>query len=154
VSQFYRWYLTSAIVLVVSPWALAQNPSAVLQGKWTATAGSGEAFSGTWTSELSRVQSNAARGSWTLLNGAGEVTLQGTWSARKAGEHWNGTWIARAQPGGSWSGTWTAHVRDLSAKVFDDMLRLTAKGQVTGSLRSGLYHGNWWLIGPGNHPSP
>jgi hypothetical protein len=153
VSHLYRYSILAAIVFL-SSWALAQEPSTVLQGNWTATGGSGETFSGTWTAELSRSQSNAARGSWTLLNGAGELTLQGSWSARQTGERWHGTWMVRSERSHAWSGTWNAQVRDPSAKVFSDMLRLTAKGQAAGSWRSGSYRGSWWLTGPRSHPSP
>jgi len=147
VSTLAVQYLILALVPLSSLSALAQSPSTAVHGNWTATAASGEALQGTWTAQLSPAEPNAAQGSWTLLNGAGELALQGTWAARKTGQSWKGTWTARSQPSRSWSGTWTAAVRDLSAKVFQDMLRLAAKGQTAGSWRSGPYRGNWWLTG-------
>jgi hypothetical protein len=65
--------------------ALAQEAGGVLYGRWTASSGPSQIFRGTWSAEISRQRRNEAQGSWTLVNDAGEVALEGTWSARKNG---------------------------------------------------------------------
>src|SRR5690348_15934870 len=113
------WTLIFALML--SCCAVAQESSPALSGSWTATVGAGKVFRGTWSAETSPQNSNAARGSWTLLNEAGEVVLQGTWSARKAGAGWQGAWTARLMRGQPLSGTWTADAESLNAKSFGEM---------------------------------
>ena len=89
--------------LILSSCALAQEPSPVLVGSWTATAGPNQIFRGTWSAQTSLHNPNAALGSWTLLNESGEVVLEGTWSAQKTGRRWQGTWTARPMKGQSLS---------------------------------------------------
>jgi hypothetical protein len=55
-------------------------------------------FRGTWDGQISRQNRNAV-GSWTLLNEAGEIIMEGTWSAQKMGQGWQG-WTSRALKGG------------------------------------------------------
>jgi hypothetical protein len=148
VSKLAAGHLTLALALLAGSSALGENASSVFNGSWTATAGSAEVFRGAWTTQILPGRPNAAQGSWTLLSGGGDVLLQGTWSARKTGQGWKGTWVARTLPGRALSRTWTAAVCDPSAKLFQDMLQLTTKVQVAGSWRSGRYQGNWWLSGP------
>ena len=139
------WSLILAVML--SSCALGQEAASVLGGSWTATAGAGKVFRGTWSAETSPQNPDAARGSWTLLNEAGEVLLQGTWSARKTGAGWQGMWTARPMKGQPLSGTWTADPANLDAKSFGEMLKATATKEIAGGWRSGRYQGNWWLKG-------
>jgi hypothetical protein len=88
-----------------------------------------------------------AGGSWTLLNESGEILLQGTWSAQKTAQGWEGTWSARPTNGQSLSGAWTADGAKLNAKSLAQMLKSTATKEVAGWWRSGRYQGNWWLKG-------
>jgi hypothetical protein len=90
---------------------------------------------------------NAAQGSWTLHNDSGEVTLSGTWSARKASSDWQGTWSARTAQGRTFSGTWNADISASRDKTLADMLNRTLEKEVAGSWHSGRYEGNWWLRG-------
>lgn len=116
---------------------------------WKATVGNGTLMQGMWLAELAKASPNAASGSWSLLSDGGEVLLQGTWSARKTGQSWDGTWRARAGNGRSFSGTWSAALGDFKGKTFQEMLALTMEKQIGGAWQSGRYQGNWWLEGSG-----
>jgi hypothetical protein len=128
-----------------SPQALPQESSPVFRGNWTATADPTQIFRGTWSAQTSAHSPNAARGSWTLLNQASEIVLQGTWSASKLREGWQGTWTAKTPNGRPFSGTWTAELADFSGNKFQEMLERTVVREVAGSWRTGRQHGNWWL---------
>jgi hypothetical protein len=134
--------------LIVGFCALAQQASPVLLGSWTATAGPNQIFRGTWSAQVSLHSPNRVIGSWALLNEAGDMLLEGTWSAQKTGLRWQGTWTARPMKGQSFSGTWTAAVASLNADSLAEMLKSTATKEATGSWRSGHYQGNWSLKGP------
>jgi hypothetical protein len=136
----------SLILVLLGSGALAQQPLPVLRGSWTASETSGQIFRGTWTGQTSQQNRNAARGSWTLLNDAGEIMLEGTWSARK-GQGWTGTWVCRTASGRSFSGTWNADLPSFSGKTIQEMLGRTAEKEVAGSWRTRGYQGNWWLKG-------
>ena len=133
--------------LILAFCAHAQQASPVLLGSWTATASPNQIFRGTWSAQVSLHNPNRTIGSWTLLNEAGDVLLEGTWSAQKTGKGWQGTWTARATKGGSFSGTWTAAAASLNADSLADMLKGTSTKEATGSWRSGRYQGNWSLKG-------
>ena len=133
--------------LILCSCALAQQVSPVLLGSWTATARPGQIFRGTWSAQVSLHNPNRAIGSWTILNEAGDLLLEGTWSAQKTGQHWQGTWTARPMKGQLLSGSWTADAADLNADSLAEMLKSTATKEVTGSWRSGRYQGNWSLKG-------
>jgi hypothetical protein len=145
-SWFEMKVLSLALVLLVSC-ALAQEPLPVLSGSWTASLGSGQIFRGTWSGQTSRQNRNVVRGSWTLLNEAGEIVLQGTWSAPKTGPGWRGTWTARALKGAALSGTWKADLASFSGRTIQEMLERTAEKEVAGSWQTRGYQGNWWLKG-------
>jgi hypothetical protein len=134
--------------LILCSCALAQQASPVLLGSWTATAGPNQIFRGTWSAQTSLHNANRALGSWTLLNEAGDVLLEGTWSAQKTGKGWQGTWTAHPMKGQLLSGTWTADAASLNAESLAEMLKSTAMKEVTGSWRNGRYQGNWSLTGP------
>lgn len=133
--------------------AQAQTSPAELTGMWKATAGNGPVMQGMWLAQTSRASPNAASGSWSLLTEAGEIALQGSWSARKTPESWQGTWTARAGNGRPLSGTWSAALGDFKGQTFAEMLALTMQRQVGGSWQSGRYQGNWWLEGSGKKRS-
>ena len=144
------WTLIFGLILGFC--TLAQQASPVLLGSWTATAGPNQIFRGTWSAQASLHNSNRAIGSWTLVNEAGGVILEGTWSAQKTSKSWQGTWTARTTKGESFSGTWTADVANLNAESFAEMLKSTATKEVAGSWRSGRHQGNWWLKGSQQPP--
>jgi hypothetical protein len=126
---------------------VAKEASPGLRGSWTATAGPTQVLRGTWTAQAAAGTSNLVAGSWTLLSDAGEVLLQGSWSARKSRSTWQGTWRARTLSGQSFSGTWSAHVSEGDFRSFERMLESAAEKQIAGSWQSGPYRGNWWLGG-------
>src|SRR5215467_5326137 len=125
----------------------AQTTPVEITGVWKATVGNGPMMQGMWLAQISKASPNAASGSWSLLSDAGTIAIQGTWSARKTGENWQGSWRARAANGSSLSGTWSAALGDFKGKSFSEMLALTMQKQISGSWRSGRYQGNWWLEG-------
>jgi hypothetical protein len=127
--------------------ALAQEAGGVLYGRWTASSGPSQIFRGTWSAEISRQRRNEAQGSWTLVNDAGEVALEGTWSARKTGSRWTGTWRARTSKGQLFSGSWDTQLPQSKNQTFADLLKRTAEEEVAGFWQSGRYQGNWWLTG-------
>ena len=139
------WSLVLA--LFAGSCALAQEPFPVFRGAWTATAGSTQVLRGTWSAQTSPANQNVARGSWTLLNDAGEILLERTWSAQKTGQGLQGMWTARPTKGQSLSRSWTAVVANLIAKSLAQMLKSAATKEVAGSWRSGSYQGDWWLKG-------
>lgn len=126
-----------------SSFARPRQAAPVFQGSWTATVGAGQVFRGMWSAQARTA--NFTSGSWTLLNEAGDVTLQGTWSATKIRGAWQGSWSARPASGGSYSGSWAADLAEAAGKTLQDMLQKTAQKQVAGSWRSGRHQGNWWL---------
>jgi hypothetical protein len=133
--------------LILAFCAHAQQASPVLLGSWTAAPSPNQIFRGTWSAQVSLHNPNRAIGSWTLLSEAGDVLLEGTWSAQKTGQHWQGTWTARPMKGQLLSGTWTADAASLSVDSLAEMLKSTATKEVSGSWRSGRYQGNWSLKG-------
>jgi len=146
-SSWFEMKVLSLMLVLLGSCALAQEPLPVLDGSWTASLGSGQIFRGTWSAQSSRQNLNAARGSWTLLNEAGEIVMEGTWSAQKAGQGWQGTWTSRAHRGAALSGTWNADLASFSGKTIHAMLEQTAEREVAGSWRTRGYQGNWWLKG-------
>jgi hypothetical protein len=137
----------SLVLILLTSCALAQEPLPVLTGSWTASLASGQVYRGAWSAQTSRQNLNEARGSWTLLNEASEIILEGTWSARKMRQGWQGTWTAQAHRGAPLSGTWNADLASFSGKTIQAMLERTAEREVAGWWRTRGYQGNWWLKG-------
>jgi hypothetical protein len=149
-ARFVRWvlFLTLSLPLFPRPEAAAgQGASQDLTGSWMASTGEERYFRGTWSAEISAQNRNAARGSWTLLGDGGDVVMEGTWSARKAEQGWQGSWTARISKGGSLSGSWSADLAAVAGKTMEEMLNRTNQKQVAGSWQSGRYQGYWWLDG-------
>jgi hypothetical protein len=71
--------------------------------------------------------------------------MDGTWSARKTGARWRGTWTAHVTRGRSFSGSWDADISGTADKTFAGMLKRAIEKETSGSWRSGNYAGNWWL---------
>lgn len=121
----------------------------MFHGTWTATAGptagEGQILRGTWAGQALPHQPNSARGSWTLISETDQLLADGTWSAEKSAQGWQGTWRARTRDGRSFSGSWTAAIADASVRSLGDMLAKTAEKEIGGSWRSGRFQGNWWL---------
>jgi hypothetical protein len=133
--------------VVTTPPPRPQATGGVLYGNWTASAGPSQIFRGTWSAEISQHIPNEANGSWTLVTDSGDVMLEGTWSARKTGAHWQGTWKARTFHGQFFSGTWSAQLPETGNQTFAALLKQTIDKEVNGSWQSGRYQGSWSLTG-------
>ena len=133
-----------AAVLVVCSTAWSQKPSPTVEGSFIVSAGPGY-FRGKWSASFSERTPNTAAGSWILLNERNDIVLQGTWSARKNGAAWRGTWRARVLRGRAYSGIWTATEPGPDSKTFSEMLAGVAKNRPSGTWSSAGYGGNWRL---------
>ncbi|HKF26601.1 MAG TPA: hypothetical protein VKB24_11500 [Candidatus Acidoferrum sp.] len=152
VKALIGWFLLCSAGFAVSGSLVrlsAQNSPAEFSGMWKATVGNGGMMQGMWLAQVSKASPGTASGSWSLLSDGGEVVLQGTWSARKTPQNWEGTWKARAGNGQAFSGTWSAALGEFKGKTFQEMLALTMEKQIGGAWQSGRYQGNWWLEGSG-----
>jgi hypothetical protein len=87
------------------------------------------------------------RADFTAESKWGPRLMEGTWSAQKAGQGWQGAWTARAHRGAALSGTWNADLAGFSGKTIQAMLERTTEREVAGSWRTRGYQGNWWLKG-------
>lgn len=139
-----RWLF---VLLILARGAASQDAATVRYGTWTATAGPSQVFRGSWSAETLPHSPNEAQGSWTLVNDANDLVLQGTWSAKRTGPHWHGTWRAETAQGQSFRGVWDADLPDAKGETFAVMLTKTIGKEVAGSWQSGKYQGNWWLKG-------
>lgn len=138
--------LIASLVFAYAVHGAQVQEASELRGTWTASAGSAQTFRGSWGAEISRGNPNSAEGWWTLVNGD-ERVMEGTWSVRKSGARWHGTWTARVTRRRSFSGSWDADTTGAKDKTFVDMLKRTIEKEVSGSWRSGSQAGNWWLQG-------
>jgi hypothetical protein len=140
----FRIIAAMAAVVSVATTAGARDAAAptVYRGRWIATAG-GPPLHGRWSAQATGSRDEAI-GSWSLLDQNDEVRMQGTWSARRSGHGWRGTWRAQVAGGGGLAGTWAA-APPVTGPTFEDMLRATVDHQVSGTWRSGASHGGWWL---------
>ena len=132
---------------VTTPTPQPQAAGGVLYGNLTASVGPSQIFRGTWSAEISQHTPNEAKGSWTLVTDSGDVMLEGTWSARKTGLHWQGNWKAWTAKGQSFSGSWEADLPESKDQTFALLLQRTVEKEVAGFWHSGGYQGNWWLTG-------
>lgn len=139
------WIMVLALLL--GSCGMAQEASPVFHGSFTATAEPIQAFRGAWSGQALPHRPNEVRGSWALISETDQVVLEGTWSAQKIRSGWQGTWTARTKNGQSLSGTWKADIAESSAKTIEDMLKMTAEKEITGSWRSGRSQGNCRLKG-------
>ena len=142
-----RFYLLALATLVCLASAQGQAPPAEFSGMWTATEGNGPAMRGMWLAQVSQASPNAASGSWSLMSDGGDIVAEGTWSASKTSQNFEGSWSARARNGRSLSGTWSGALGDFKGKTFKEMLSLTMEKQIGGGWQSGHLKGNWWLEG-------
>ena len=142
-------FLFFLLVVFLGPQATAiqEEASPTWTGTWMASTGGQQYLRGTWSGEVSGPDRNSARGSWTLVGDAGDVVMEGTWSARKTREGWQGTWTARVSKGGALSGSWSADLAGFAGKTMAEMLNRSNEKQVAGSWQSGRYQGYWYLDG-------
>jgi hypothetical protein len=135
---------------LVAALAKPAAPHPVIQAGWRAQAGPA-LFRGNLSAQAATASGNAVVGSWTLVNDEGAVTMHGTWSGKKIGAGWRGTWRAQVEPGGgSFVGTWQGTPpAEFHGKTFEDLLRASAEVQISGYWTSnGGGRGAWWLRVP------
>jgi hypothetical protein len=138
------------LALATASTTLSAAARPAMYGVWTATAGTA-VLHGKWSAQALAASPNSLIGSWALLSDNGEVTMQGTWSAKRSGRGWRGTWQAKVQAsGGSFSGTWQAiPPPDFHGKTFEDLMNATDHLQISGTWKSrGGAAGAWWLKPP------
>jgi hypothetical protein len=146
---------TLAVALLLSTCVFAQQPAPVLQGTWAASAGAKQAFRGTWSAQPLPGRPNAVIGAWTILDAANRVVREGTWSAEKSAQGWQGAWSARAMTGRSAagdatlgapvSGTWQTDAADLNVRTLTELLQKTVEREIAGTWRRGQAAGHWRL---------
>src|SRR5436309_3753552 len=96
--------MSAASVLTLFTLSTMLASGAEMRGGWSASAATGQRFSGSWTAEA-----GGATGTWTLYDAAGKILLQGGWSVSKSPNTWRGAWRATvAGRSGEYTGTWTA----------------------------------------------
>jgi len=134
------------LAVTVAPATLGAASRPAIYGVWTATAGVTPLHC-KWSAQALPESPNSVIGSWTLLDDGGEVTMRGTWSAKRSGRDWRGTWQAKVQAGATLAGSWQAvPPNDFHGKTFEDLLRATDHLQISGGWRSrGGAAGAWWL---------
>jgi len=143
--------LLGTVAFFVTILAFGQDTQ-VLRGSWVATAGKSGTFRGRWTGQALPGQPNALQGSWTLSDEFGKPQAWGTWSARRRGQSWAGTWSAQDQNRRQVSGTWKAEDGGMEARNLQQLIERTLSTEVSGSWQSGKLQGYWWLKGSQSSP--
>ena len=139
-----------AVAILTATTAAAAGPRPVVQALWAAQAGTA-VFHGNVSAQALPGSGNALVGSWTLTGEDGAVAMQGTWSGKKSGHGWAGTWQASVQSGGAYAGTWQAVLpASFKGKTFEDLFRGIGDVQISGywKTRGGSAGGAWWLKPP------
>jgi hypothetical protein len=97
---------------------------------------------GTWTAHAG-AEPDTAAGGWKLLNNDGGVQSSGTWSLRKLGGQWHGSWSARLPDDRIISGEWTANTKLDPSASFLDLMGTAVSDVVSGTWQSGRQSGAW-----------
>jgi hypothetical protein len=138
----------AALTLVPASPGAAETAPPVFHGTWIATAGPSQVLHGSWSAQAIPGQPDDVQGSWSLVNDAGDVVAQGTWSAQRAKRGFTGKWSAKAVSGGHYAGSFEAHLPGFKGKTLADMFAETKTRQIAGFWRMGAARGNWYLKGP------
>jgi hypothetical protein len=138
--------------------APAPEPPPVFQGTWIATAAPAQVFHGRWAAQAIPGRLDDVQGSWSMVNDAGDVIAQGTWSAQRSTRGLKGKWSARGATGALYRGTFEAHLPGFKGKTLQDMFAETRTKQISGFWRtSGGARGAWYFKGEApkeTSPSP
>ena len=117
------------------------SSGAELQGTWSATSPRG-VLAGTWTAEDH--QASGVTGAWTLQDASGKILLQGSWSASKSAQSWNGAWRSTVVgSGGEFAGTWTGSVSVSPQANLIEMFSSGLRAVVSGAWKAGSASGAW-----------
>ncbi|MBK9170753.1 MAG: hypothetical protein IPM24_25310 [Bryobacterales bacterium] len=92
--------------LLLLPLAGLAAAQAAIRGTWTARMGE-TVLMGAWTARRDAAGVDGW-GTWTLTEPSGKLLAEGTWSARKVLDAWEGGWMAEVKSGISQSGSWKA----------------------------------------------
>lgn len=144
----------AALMFALQPIAAAAPDAAppIFQGTWIATAGA-QVFHGDWSAQAIPGRLDDVQGSWSLVNGAGDVVAKGTWSARRARRCFRGKWSARAMSGAVYTGSFDAYLPGFKGKTLQDMFAETKAKQIAGTWRTrGGTRGNWYFKGAAAAP--
>lgn len=114
---------------------------AEVQGTWSATSPRGN-LAGTWTADDH--QAAGVTGTWTLQDPSGKILLQGSWSASKSAQSWNGAWrSAVSGSAGEYAGTWTSSVAASPQANVIEMFTSALRAVVSGGWKAGSSTGAW-----------
>ncbi len=142
--------LAVAATLLTATMAGAAGPRPVVQAIWVAQGGTAM-FHGNVSAQALATSGNALVGSWTLADENWAIVMQGTWSGKKSGRGWAGTWQAKVAPGGgTFAGTWQAvPPAGFKGRTFEDLFRAIGDVQISGYWKTrGGSSGAWWLKPP------
>jgi hypothetical protein len=141
--------LATAAAILAATAAAAATPRPIVQAVWVAKAGTAM-FHGNLSAQALPTSGNAVMGSWTLVNDDGAVTMQGTWSGKKSGRGFTGTWQAKVTPGGgTFAGAWQAvPPAGFHGKTFEDLFLAVGTLQMSGYWKTRGAAGAWWLKPP------
>ena len=139
----------AALVVVGAHAAGKKDAPPVFQGTWIATAGPARALHGSWSAQALPGQPDDMQGSWSMVDGAGEVVAKGTWSAHRSRGGFSGKWAARDAAGGVHRGSYEAHLPGFKGKTLESMFAATRTRQISGFWHMGGATGAWYLNGPG-----
>jgi len=138
--------LLGILALTLTTLTFGQD-SPVLQGSWVATEGENRTFRGRWTGQALPGQPEVLQGWWTLSDELGKTQARGTWSARRRGQSWAGTWSAQGENRRQVSGTWKAEGGGSGGRNLQQLFERTLAAEISGSWQSGRLQGYWWLKG-------
>lgn len=140
-------FLFLALTMLLVPGMASGEDTPILRGDWAATVGSSKTLRGRWIGQALPDEPDVMQGSWTLKDDGGRTLLTGTWTARKKGAGWQGSWSASVKDGRTAAGTWMADEPNARGKTLEELFIRTSKEQISGSWRSGRQEGYWWLKG-------
>jgi hypothetical protein len=111
---------------------------------WSAQAGQGPIYGGTWAVERQQSSANGSAGTWTLQDAGGTTIFSGRWSAEKFSTGWNGVWRAHSRESKvEYSGSWSADLpHDADAPLthfFEAAARIAVRGVWTAGSQSGTW---------------
>jgi hypothetical protein len=131
----------AARVLVTFAASALLASGAELKGTWSAATQTGY-LGGSWTAQAG--QSGGVTGTWMLQDAAGNILMQGGWSASKSAHSWDGAWRATVSGrAGDYSGTWASATSLPPQASLAEMLESALRAVVAGAWKSGPRSGSW-----------
>jgi hypothetical protein len=110
---------------------------------WSAQTATGRVFEGGWSVDPASSPDKAS-GTWTLGEGADEISLRGTWVAQKFSTGWSGTWRAAVQgKGREFAGSWTADFPQARETSIGELFITAARDAIRGIWIADNDSGSW-----------